>query len=245
MAKLDRDDDLAFGAADDTPGGELSPTMRNYMAEIYRLIDRTGDERGYVGTSALAELLNVSAPAVNRMVAKLRDLGLLEHEPYQGIRLTDAGAREALKHLRRHRIAEVFLSSVMGFSWEQVYPEAREIARALSDTIAARMLEMAGNPQTCPHGEPIPSPEGIAVPLNDMLLTHAPLNTPLVITRVMTREADRLEYLAALELVPGADLQVHSMAPFSGPIQLRLHDKEYRIIGHNLAEMIRVQVVDA
>ncbi len=251
MARKNRDDDLALNADDAvggdsplsvTPSGELSPTMRNYLAEIHRLIDRAGDARGYVGTSALADLLNVSAPAVNRMVSKLRDLGLLEHEPYQGIRLTDAGAREALKHLRRHRIAEAFLMSVMNFGWHEVYDEAREIARALSDTIAARMLDMAGNPSVCPHGEPIPSLDGDIAPFDDALLIHAPLNTPLTITRVLTREADRLEYLAALELTPGAQVQVTSIAPFNGPVQLHLRNKEFRIIGHNLAEMIRARV---
>jgi Mn-dependent DtxR family transcriptional regulator len=70
----------------------LSSTMREYLAEIYRLGDREGQPDGFVSTSALADVLDVSAPAVNRMVIKLRDQGLLQHEPYQGIRLTEAGS---------------------------------------------------------------------------------------------------------------------------------------------------------
>jgi DtxR family Mn-dependent transcriptional regulator len=93
---------------------ELSATMRDYLAEIYRLSDRGSNEQGYISTSALADLLDVSPPAVNRMVTRLREMGLLQHEPYQGIRLTEEGRREALKQLRKHRIVEAFLVNTMG-----------------------------------------------------------------------------------------------------------------------------------
>ncbi len=221
---------------------DLSPTMRDYLAEVYRLTDRgDGATTDYVGTSALADLLDVSAPAVNRMITKLKESGLLEHEPYQGIRLTDAGRREALKELRRHRIAEVFLVKVMGFKWHEVHSEAEQLTKGMNDALCQRMNEMAGQPQFCPHGEPIPDINGDLPPMHDMLLSDAPHNQDVHVTRVRTREPDRLEYLAALGLVPGAQLQVIHAAPFSGPLQLHL-GREYRIIGHNLAELIRVKV---
>jgi DtxR family Mn-dependent transcriptional regulator len=221
---------------------DLSETMRDYLAAIYRLDDREREDTdsAYVSTSALAERLDVSAPAVNRMVTKLRESGLLVHEPYQGIHLTDAGKREALKQLRRHRIVEAFLVNVMGFGWHEVHEEADRISRTLSDPLEARMAQMAGNPTTCPHGEPIPSPEGELPPMDDLLLPNAPLKTPLILTRVRTRERDRLEYLAALGLLPGAPLEMINVAPFHGPVQLKV-GREYRIIGHNLGLMIRVR----
>ena len=224
---------------------DFNPTIRerDYLVQIYRLSERGGAIGGYVSTSALADVINVSAPAVNRMVTRLRDMGLLQHEPYQGIRLTAEGKREALKQLRRHRIVEAFLANVMNFGWHEVHGEADRISRALSEPVADRMEEMAGNPTRCPHGEPIPSPEGDLPELNDVLLTQAPFNTPLELTRVLTREPDRLEYLAALHLVPGARLELIHAAPFNGPIQLKL-EREFRIIGHNLAEMICVKVAE-
>lgn len=221
---------------------ELSATMRQYLAEIYRLSERTGAEDHYVSTSALAELLDVSAPAVNRMVTKLKEMGLLHHEPYQGIHLTEAGEREALKKLRCHRIAEAFLVRVMGFGWHEVYEEADRMSSAMSEHLAQRMLTMAENPTHCPHGEPIPNPDGTVEDPGDVLLTNADLHTELVITRVLTREPDRLEYIAALGLDPGAKLEVIHVAPFNGPMQLKLGN-EYRIIGHNLAELLRVKPV--
>lgn len=221
---------------------DLSATMRDYLAEIYRLSDRGSNEQGYISTSALADLLDVSPPAVNRMVTRLREMGLLQHEPYQGIRLTPEGRLEALKQLRKHRIVEAFLVNTMGFGWHEVHAEADAISRAITEPLVERMEEMAGNPRFCPHGEPIPTPEGEIADMGDMLVTEAPHHQPLVITRVRTREPDRLEYIAALHLVPGTQVSILNAAPFNGPIQLSL-GKEYRIIGHNLAEMIKVKEV--
>jgi len=221
---------------------DISRTMRDYLTQIYRLSDRGDGQNDYIGTSALADLLDVSAPAVNRMVTKLKEGGLLEHEPYQGIRLTGRGQQEALKELRRHRIAEAFLVQVMGFGWHEVHAEADQMSQGISDVLAERMAEMAGNPTHCPHGEPIPTPAGELPPLSDVRLSEAPIEVVLQITRVRTREADRLEYIAALGLMPGKHLQIIHMAPFNGPIQLKVAN-EYRIIGHNLAELIKVKAL--
>lgn len=212
--------------------------MLSYLAQIYRL-SATVPADAYVSTSAVAEMLDVSPPAVNRMISKLRDLGLLEHEPYQGIRLTEAGRRSALQQLRYQRIAECFLVAVMGFTWDQVHQEARRMSVAMSEALTQRMWEMAGKPTTCPHGEPIPSADGDIPALDDILLSDGAAGQHYRITRVLTREPDRLRYLDALHLRPQTTLEIIHIAPFNGPLQLRL-ENEYRIIGHNLAELIRV-----
>jgi DtxR family Mn-dependent transcriptional regulator len=222
---------------------DLSATMLDYLVETYRMSKLTDDPDDYVSTSALANLLNVSAPAVNRMITKLKDTGMLTHEPYQGVKLTTDGERHTLIKLRRQRIAESFLVNVMGFGWHEIYEEADRMSNALNETLTERMLEMAGNPTHCPHGEPIPTKEGIILEIDDRPLAKADVGGEYIITRVRTREADRLEYIAALGLVPGTRLQLIHSAPFDGPLQLKLGE-EYRIVGHNLASVIRVQVVD-
>lgn len=219
---------------------ELSNKMRAYMAEIYRLVDRQPESMTYVSTSELAELLNVSPPAVNRMVNKLKELDLLDHEPYQGIAITEAGRIEALKHIRYQRIAEAFLVNVMGISWLEVYDEAVRLSDGLSESVVNRMYEMAGKPKFCPHGEPIPTEDGRIDIVEDILLSKVKPETKVTITRLATRELDRLQYLEALGLVPGSEVEVIHVAPFDGPLQLKLGN-EYRIIGNNLAQLIRVQ----
>lgn len=217
---------------------DLSTTMLTYLVEIYRLSKQTDDPDGHVNTSALAGLLKVSAPAVNRMITKLRDTGMLIHEPYQGVRLTAPGERHALMKLRHQRIAESFLVNVMGFGWHEIYAEADRMSGSLDETLAERMLEMSGNPTHCPHGEQIPTKEGVIIDINDIPLTKLEAGQKCVVTRVRTRDSDRLEYIGALGLMPGTALELIHAAPFQGPLQLKLGE-EYRIIGYNLAVMIR------
>lgn len=219
---------------------DLSTKMRTYLAEVYRLADMQQSEDGFITTSALADMLMVSPPAVNRMVNRLKEQGLLEHEPYQGIRLTEAGRREALQALRAHRIAEVFLQNVMKFSWEEVYQEASRMSDALSEVLIERMATMAGKPKYCPHGEPIPAADGSIEAMNDYLLSEVDAGITVQVTRMRTREADRLNYIHALGLSPNTKLDVIHKAPFNGPMQLKI-GSEYRIVGHNLAELIRVR----
>lgn len=219
---------------------ELSGKMRAYMAEIYRLIDRQPEPMEYVSASELADLLFVSPPAVSRMVSKLNELGMLNHKPYQGIAITEQGRIEALKHIRYQRIAEVFLVRVMGISWLQVYDEAQRLGSGLSERVAGRMYEMAGEPAFCPHGEPIPDARGVIRPMRDRLLSQVGIGKTVRVSRLITREADRLQYIAALGLTPGKTCAVIHIAPFDGPLQIKL-GREYRIIGNKLARLIRVQ----
>lgn len=220
---------------------ELSSKMRAYLGEIYQLADDSAARNDeYINTSAVADRLNVSAPAVNRMINRLKELGMLQHEPYQGVKLTEDGKREALKQVRGQRIAETFLVKVMGLNWEDIHEDAQMISSAIGDTILNRMDEMAGHPTESPHGEPIPSADGSLPVADDVPLYSAEAGAHVTVTRLRTRETDRLNYISALGLTPGATVEVLHIAPFDGPMQLKLGD-EYRIIGHNLAEIIYVR----
>lgn len=221
---------------------ELSSKMRANLAEIYRFIDRQPQQADYVSTSQLADLLFVSPPAINRMVNRLSKLGLVEHQPYHGVAITDEGRVEALKHIRSQRIAEVFLVQFMGLNWLDVHEEAQRLSAGLSAAVVQRMYEMTNQPGVCPHGEPIPDPHGELPPAADILLSDAEAGSQARVTRLITREIDRLQYIEALGLVPGQTCDVIHVAPFEGPMQLKL-GREFRIIGQNLARMIRVEVM--
>jgi len=215
-----------------------SSAMQEYLAEAFRLAYYQADTP-YISTSALAEVMNVSAPAVTRMVQRLKEAGYLEHEPYQGIYLTPAGEREALTNIRRHRLVEVFLVSVMGFGWHEVHDEADALGEVVTDSIVERMEVMAGFPRRCPHGEPIPSAEGEMPRINDFTLNAAEPGSDLVISRVSTHDADKLAYLGELGLRPGTAFHLVSRAPFNGPLHLRIGANE-AVIGHELAGALRV-----
>ncbi len=173
------------------------------------------------------------------MVARLKEAGYLEHEAYKGIRLTPAGEREALLNIRRHRLVERFLVDVMNFGWHECHDAADELGAVVGDIIVERMAAMAGHPKRCPHGEPIPTPDGYMPKVVDEPLNTVPVGTDWVLSRVSTHEADKLEYLGSLGLVPGTRFHLVELAPFNGPLQLDVNGATV-VIGHELAGALRV-----
>ncbi len=212
--------------------------QQEYLAEAYRLAHYQ-PENPYISTSALAEVVGVSAPAVAAVVERLKRAGYVEHEPYRGMKLTPKGEREALMNIRRHRLSEIFLVKVMGFGWHEVHDEADAMGAVISETIAARMEQMAGYPRRCPHGEPIPSADGVMPQVVDEPLSEVAAPADVVVSRVHTHDAEILKYLQSLGLMPGEHISLKSHAPFNGPLRLQLANHE-QVIGHELASVLRV-----
>ncbi len=213
-------------------------SMQEYLAEAYRIACYQPDNP-FVSTSALAEELNVSAPAVTRMVRRLKRAGYLQHEPYRGIRLTKAGEREALANIRRHRLVECFLVNVMGFGWHEVHDDADDLGLVVSDLLVNKMETMCGYPKRCPHGEPIPSADGRMPQVIDYPLSEVEIGRDYVISRVHSHDAHKLRYFSELRLEPGQRFRLARRAPFKGPLQLQV-DKKTHFLGHELAGTLRV-----
>jgi len=212
-----------------------SPAMREYLAEIYRL----QEDSPTVSTTSLAERLGVSAPAVPRMLKRLKSAGYVKHIPYQGVELAERGREEALRELRRHRVLEVFLVDIMGFSWDEAHEHADDLGKGLNDTIAERMAEMTGFPTRCPHGEPIPDKNGKLPVVNDMSLINLAVGYKGIISRVRTNEPERLQYYASLGLVPEVAFEIVGRAPFNGPMRLRIGRDEV-VLGVELVKALWV-----
>lgn len=215
-----------------------SAAMQEYLAEAYRIAYYQGDNP-YISTSALAHALGHSAPAITRMVQRLKEAGYVEHEPYRGISLTQAGEREALMSIRRHRLVEVFLVNVMGFDWHEVHDQADELGEVVSDVVVSRMEQMADYPRRCPHGEPIPRADGYMPRVVDFPLSESPAGQAYVISRVNTHAEEMLHYIGQIGLRPGTHFRLNNRAPFNGPLQLEIGDAQ-QVIGHELAGVLRV-----
>ncbi len=216
-----------------------SVAMREYLAEIYRL----QEDEPTVSTTNLAERLGVSAPAVPRMLKRLKNEGYVKHIPYQGVELTELGREEALRELRRHRILEVFLVQIMDFSWDEAHEHADMLGQGLNDALTERMAEMTGEPQRCPHGEPIPDREGNLPPVNDIALINLGVGTKGVVSRVRTHDPERLKYFHSLRLVPGQEFAIIGRAPFNGPMRLRVERDEV-VLGVELTQQLWVTPED-
>lgn len=218
---------------------KISPVMREYLGEIYRL-EHSPDGAG-VATSVLAERLEVSPSAVVRMLRRLDEAGMLTHVPYQDVNLTPQGEREAIRSIRRHRLLEVFLVKVMGFGWDEVHEQAHGLDLVITDEFEDRMDAVSGYPTHCPHGDPIPTKDGRIAEVNDQPLLEAPVGGSGVIRRVKTDDGEKLRYLAELGLVPGTPIRVLHRARFNGPLRLQAGKQEH-VIGTELAQVMRVEL---
>ena len=216
-------------------GMEPSAAMREYLAEIYRL----QEDSPTVSTTSLADRLNVSPPAIPRMLKRLQSVGYVKHVPYQGVELTELGREEALREIRRHRILEVFLVSVMGFTWDEAHEHADDLSAGLNDRLTERMAKMAGQPTRCPHGEPIPDRDGRLPVVNDVCVINLGVGHRGAVSRVRTHEPAKLQYFASLGLVPGVAIEIMGRAPFNGPMRLRVGREEV-VIGYELMRSLWV-----
>lgn len=215
-----------------------TPAMKRYAAEIYRL----QQDFPFVGLSELAESVNASLQATSRMVGRMKEMGYLEHEPYRGVRLAKEGERIAMPALRRHRLVEVFLVRIMEFGWDEAHDLSDDFELGINDLLEDRIDEITGHPSRCPHGEPIPSKDGVMPEVNDISLTQLQPVTRCRISRVRTHEPEKLRYFADLGLVPGVEFELRFRAPFNGPF--RIYDgREENVLGYDLAAALFVETL--
>ena len=130
----------------------LSEAIQDYLKGIYKL----QEAGGRATVTALARDQGVSPASASAMLKKLAVLGLLEHEPYRGARLTPAGAKVALEVIRHHRLLELYLADTLGLSVDDVHVEADRLEHVISEELEARIDKALGFPTHDPHGDPIP-----------------------------------------------------------------------------------------
>lgn len=216
----------------------VSPAMRRYAAEIYRL----QQDYEQVSLSLLSSHVEASAQAISTMVKRLNKSGYLVHEPYKGVRLTTDGEKIAMPSLRRHRLTEVFLVKVMQYDWASAHELSDVFERGVNDELEDRIDELAGHPTRCPHGEPIPSKTGIMPQVKDEPLSNVPSGSDCIVSRVRTHDSDKLRYIAEIGLVPGKPFHLLSCAPFKGPLRLEMKPHDH-IIGYELSQSLWVEVI--
>jgi len=189
------------------PRPVLSESQEDYLKQIFLL----GGDGKKVSTQALARRLQVKPASVTEMIGRLSQLGLVEHAPYHGVQLTDAGKRVALEMLRHHRLLETFLVEALGYKWDQVHEEAERLEHVISERFEERIAEAMGHPTLDPHGDPIPTPD-LNLPNGDSLvpLQDLPMGITGTLVRVGAQDPDNLNLLKRLGLAPGCAVEVVS-----------------------------------
>src|SRR5262245_55409847 len=216
----------------------LTAAVEDYVKAVYMLEQRDGS----ASTAALAARLGVTPAAVSGMLRKLAALGLVEHEPYRGVRLTDRGRLVALEVVRHHRLLELFLVESLGMGWDEVHAEAEVLEHVLSEELEELIAAKLGDPTLDPHGDPIPSRElAIADDVESRDLYQLEPGACGTLVRVSDDDPEMLRFLTDRGITPGTRLEVIDRQPFDGPLSVRVGD-EVHVLGAVLTRAMRVAV---
>lgn len=213
----------------------LSQAVEDYLKVIYQL----ESEFDSASTTRIADAMEVSSASATNMVKRLGKMGLVEYQSYKGATLTESGRKIALEVIRHHRLLELYLLEVMGYTWDEVHDEAEKLEHHISEKFEDKIVELLNNPTHDPHGDPIPTRDGIMPDRMSMVLTKAEEGRQYLIGRVKDQDPDRLRYLEKIGILPGVKIEVKQKAPFEGPITIKVEESE-QVLGYEMARHIQV-----
>jgi DtxR family transcriptional regulator, Mn-dependent transcriptional regulator len=218
--------------------GPVTAAVEDYAKAIYALQMRRGSA---VNTNAIAERLGVTPASASNMTKKLSSLGLVEHEAYKGVRLTDAGERVALEVLRHHRLLELYLAESLDVPWDRVHDEAEVLEHVLSEELEELIARKLGNPTHDPHGDPIPTRELRIEEGQTKSMQSLEPGAHGRFVRISDSDPEMLRYLADQGIAPGDHFEIVDKQPFEGPVSARF-GKRVHVLGGALARAMRAEV---
>jgi len=214
----------------------LSRSAQDYLKAVYHL-GRSGKS---VNTNELAELLEIAPASVTGMLKRLSKAGYLQYRPRQGAELTTKGLHAALEVIRHHRLLESFFVHRLGMDWTQAHREAETLEHFISEELERLIDTAMGHPKEDPHGSPIPQLDGSISERELRCLADVTWRGTFVIRRVRAESVELLTYLQEMNLVPGKSIELVAVAPFDGPISLRIDGRDLHI-GRTIAQSLFVE----
>lgn len=203
---------------------DMTPNREDYL----KLILELGGDQEKISNKQIVSGLNISAASVSEMITKLVKEGLVDHTPYQGVQLTQAGLVNASSLIRRHRLWEVFLVEHLQYSWNEVHDDAEVLEHVTSKKLAERLEEYLSHPMYCPHGGMIPKADEPIREQKRHTLTSYPIGTKVRIARVLD-EKELLDYLVSLDLQIHEVYTISDIADYEGPITIENETKKLAV----------------
>lgn len=177
-----------------------SVVTQDYVKHIYAATEWGGDA---VSVTGLAQRMGVAPSTASENVRRLADLGIVQHAPYRGVSLTEAGRTQALTMIRRHRLLETYLHARLGFDWDEVHVEAEALEHAVSDRLIDRIDADLGHPPCDPHGDPIPTAEGEVTHPTYGELVDLPEGAASDVLRISDHDSALLRFFEERNIWPG------------------------------------------
>lgn len=203
------------------------PTIstEDYIKAVYKLEGR-GEK---ATTSALAAQLDVADASITDMIKKLSEKGLLRYERYQGVSLTAKGRKMALAILRRHRLWEMFLVRFLGYSWDKVHEEAERLEHVTSEDLEHRLDKALNYPTVDPHGDPIPTREGVIAGGATSSLSECTPGDVVTVSRVSDENSELLLHASRIGLALNSKLTVQEKKTFDGSLLVKIGSRRHFI----------------
>jgi len=220
-------------AARDREKHELTESIEEYTEGIYRL----QEEMEVVSTGDIAKYMCVSPASVTTMLKRIAEIGLVEHTPYQGVRLTTKGENLSVSLLRKHRLVERMLVDFLELPWEDVHDLACKLEHYISEDVTDRIAKALNYPTTCPHGNPVDATEKD----NARRLAECAVGDRVSVKRISDERLEFLTYVLEIGLTPQAQLMVKARTPFGDVMTLRVEGRDDTVaIGRDVANSIFV-----
>ena len=200
---------------------DLSTVAQDYLKVIWTAQEWSREK---VSTKMLAERIGVSASTASESIRKLADQGLVHHEKYGAVTLTDAGRDAALAMVRRHRLMETFLVRELGYSWDEVHDEAEVLEHAVSDTMLSRIDAKLGFPTRDPHGDPIPAADGRVPTPDARQLSICDDGDAGTVARISDADPEMLRYFDSVGISLDSRLRVLARRDFAGMISVSVEN---------------------
>jgi DtxR family Mn-dependent transcriptional regulator len=208
----------------------LSETEQNYVKIIYLL----EQEAQPVTTRQLAARLGLKLASVSEMVKRLAQEHkepYVTHAPYQQIALTPQGRQVAIELIRHQRLLELFFVQVLDMPWDRVHADAERLAPLISEELEEHIASKLGQPTRDPHGNPIPTREGLVEQSDDLPLDTFSAGSCVRIVQVPDEDPALLRYLSGLGVVPGATIVLESYIPYGNVFTIRVGEATYPLAG--------------
>jgi len=215
-----------------------SSTVEDYLKCI--LLHQLQAPGRLVSMGEVGAALKVAPGTVTAMVKTLAESALVRYEPYAGVELTESGQRLASHVLRRHRLVELFLVEIMGMDWSEVHGEAERLEHVISGRLLERMDKMLGHPSVDPHGDPIPSPQGVVEEPEFNTLLCCPVGEWLRVARVSDQSPEFLKLLERRKLLLGSRLRVADRDELAETVELEVPEGAGLSLGFRAAGKIQV-----
>ena len=198
----------------------ITLSEENYLKAILSI---NLNKSSIASTNEIANTLNTSAASVTEMVKKLQDKKLVIYEKYKGVNLSVNGRKKAIEILRKHRLWETFLVNKLGFNWSEVHDVAEQLEHIKSKKLTDKLNRFLKYPKFDPHGEPIPTKNGIIPTTNRITLSEMPVNSKGIIMGVSLDNKEFLEYLTKLNISIGSKVYVIDRISFDQSMKIKIN----------------------